>query len=379
MDATPAAKSPKSEKICAAFLKFTQTRLEYFSCLQKSGADDSRLLKRSSECASSITSMLSGIAGLDATVATQFLNDVNESAFSPEHKTLCIEAMESKVYLAVAPIAAAPADDSAKQSILNVAEYIQEGQGDACNLHATDDVYARLRAIACILRKVGANHLDEETKARATACAFFDYSDQDLFVNLTGNNGYYLLTKFRQYYASTPVYAAGRQPHVYPKFATFEQDHPLLFATGGFQPGKDVPAFSKDLQSKLMAYGERIPKRCSNNDVTTPTYSRPQGNRAKMPRLLQNIGSAEGLESLPGFTWCNNVGANPVTPLKSAPSSDFGGFSSQMRALGGFMRALPSPQQKPIADGAGTNLGLQPPEETQLLAHEGAQRAPLTQ
>ena len=207
---------------------------------------------------------------------------------------------------------------------------MQSGQHES-GLVMCGDTLTRLRALAVLARKIGGNHFDEDTKARFTAVAFHDASEADVFC-LLGDDGYNFLVKFRQFHASAPVFTPGRFPHVYPTFETFETDHPNLYMAAGYTPGANKSLFSVELQQRIAALGNAIPKRTSNNNVSAAAGAvrARRGGSPQLPRALSrlNLQEVDGLQSLPGFTWLGAAqGGSSV--------SNFGGLrrNSSMLAL----------------------------------------------
>jgi hypothetical protein len=296
-----ATASHKSDKIMQAFAKFTVARIEYLDCIAKAGTDEERMRKHSGDVAAAIGSKVACIPKFQPDAAKKFVELIMNSKMLPEHRDLVVKAMDEKVELSAMDVATQwIAESNTKQIHMNFAEYLQENHHESGLLLKSDSL-TRIRVLALLARKMGANYMDEDSKARVTACAFHDSEDHHLMA-LAGDFGYEMLSKFRHFYNQVTLTTPGRDPDIYPSFQNFERQCPALYIAAGYAPGQDKPLFSKQLAIKLTAIGNQIPKRRTNQNVCVADAA---SFNQRNPRfaLQRSMSDASGLESLPGFLW----------------------------------------------------------------------------
>ena len=168
-------------------------------------------------------------------------------------------------------------------------------------------MFERLRHAARLARRLGMNHMDEDTKCAVTASCFPDCPDVDVSA-FGGDLGYDALQKFKEHFAAAPVVVPGRLPAIYPPFAEFQANFQELFASAGYELGVNESKVKPCDVNKVYHISSIMPRRNTRGTVTTRFVSKSmlasRGNSraAILNRSMSNI--FDEPINVPGFKWC---------------------------------------------------------------------------
>ena len=253
--------SPNHAKVLAALVGAVKSRLEYIACLASSSGSLEAMAKASDELLQTFARNMHGIRSLRHEKGKELIDAFQSSNMLQDQKTQCIAIVHAKVSLDPAAVAVDDVNEDVKQNNAYVHEYAQASNKMIIAMYSEGaDTFVRLRYAAQLARLLGCNHMNERTKARFTALAFPE-ADLDGQLQLSGQLGYDVLFKFKDYHEKIGELVPGNPVIEFPPFREFESKHPSLFAGAGYEAGSNSCYLSLAEQNVVAQVGAKIPLR----------------------------------------------------------------------------------------------------------------------